>query len=348
MTSAPADAGTLDVQRVVAGDGAVAAEPVILTIPATTATYSMLTLDPYGDIFDTGIPAATPGVYALTGPGYSGGLPAGVTAVALPLNDAVLIFRADKYSSSGEDQQVEAERFRASLQLQPLSGYLSDPAGGSAMILPEVAFAIPYKTIADLKRKKIGAVTGSGSYGTFLLYLDKQGLSEKDFAIVNMKVEDLRASVEHGIIDAGIAWEPHVAIAETLGGVRRIASMDGVNESPNFVLARRTFLESQPDLVVRYIATLIELEKFIQADPGEAGRLAAAEIGKGGVAVKPEAMALALRRIKLSPRLTPALLGELEEIAKSMLSTGKIKQMPDFAALARYDLYDRAASIAVK
>ena len=125
------------------------AQPVVLTIPSTSATYSMLTLDPYGDIFQTAIPAATPGVYALVGPGFTGSLPTGVTSIPMPLDCSVLIFRADKYSSSGEDQRAEAESFRTSLKLQGLSEYISDPSGGGALILPEVAFAIPYKTIAD-------------------------------------------------------------------------------------------------------------------------------------------------------------------------------------------------------
>jgi hypothetical protein len=47
------------------------AQPVILTIPATTATYSVLTLDPYGDIFESGIQPQTPGTYALTGPEFN-------------------------------------------------------------------------------------------------------------------------------------------------------------------------------------------------------------------------------------------------------------------------------------
>lgn len=126
-----------------------AAEPVVLTIPSTTATYSMLTLDPYCDIFQTTIPAATPGTYGLTGPGYTGALPDGITAVAMPLNSSVLIFRADKFSSSGEDMTAAAEAFRKSLKIQTLSDYISDPSGGAGLVLPEAAFAIPYKTIAD-------------------------------------------------------------------------------------------------------------------------------------------------------------------------------------------------------
>ncbi|HEV7517097.1 MAG TPA: DUF1214 domain-containing protein, partial [Thermoanaerobaculia bacterium] len=132
------------------------AQPVVLTIPKTIASYSILTLDPYGSIFESGIQSNTlGGTYALTGPGYTGTLPAGVTAIAIPFNYSELIFRADKFTSSGKDQRLEAEKFRASLELQGLCEYTHSPcpagasAGGKTLILPELPFAIPYKTIAD-------------------------------------------------------------------------------------------------------------------------------------------------------------------------------------------------------
>jgi hypothetical protein len=126
-----------------------AAEPVVLTIPETPVTYSMLTLDPYGDIFNSGIPAQTAGTYAFTGPDYKGMIPDGITQVPMPLNVCTLIFRADKYSATGEDQMAEAEKFRKTLRMLALSNYVKDPSEGEAWVLPEVAFAIPYKTIAD-------------------------------------------------------------------------------------------------------------------------------------------------------------------------------------------------------
>jgi hypothetical protein len=124
-------------------------EPAILTIPATAATYSILNLTPYGDIIQTNIPAQQ-GVYAFTGPGFSGALPAGVTQIKMPINISTLIFRADKYSSTGQDQINEAQTFRLSLKLQPLSAYLQNPSGGGTAILPEILFALPFKTTADL------------------------------------------------------------------------------------------------------------------------------------------------------------------------------------------------------
>jgi hypothetical protein len=98
------------------------AQPVILTIPATTVRYSILMLDPYGDIFDAGIPPQTAGTFALTGPGFTGTLPAEVNPIAMPLDFSTLIFRADKFSATDEDQTQEAQAFRTSLKTQTLRG----------------------------------------------------------------------------------------------------------------------------------------------------------------------------------------------------------------------------------
>lgn len=204
----------------------------------------------------------------------------------------------------------------------------------------------PYSSIEDLKGKKLGAVTGSGTYNTFRVFLEQKGLKESDFEIVNMKVEDLRAAVQRGIIDAAVAWEPHVAIAEKMGDVKRIISMDGVNESPNFVLVGREFADKNPDAVAKYIASLIDLADFIKTQPAEAGKLAADKISEAGVKVDPEAIELSLTRIKMDPEVKDALLDELMPVAKSMAAAAKIPAVPDFKALVRTDLYEKAKTLA--
>jgi hypothetical protein len=125
------------------------AQPVVLTIPETTATYSILTVDPYGNIVSLGIPKQTAGVFALTGPGFSGTLPTGMTQIPAPLNIFTLIFRSDKFAPNGDNNIAEAQVFRATIRIQALSDYQSDPSGGTTEIRPEVLFAAPFKTVAD-------------------------------------------------------------------------------------------------------------------------------------------------------------------------------------------------------
>lgn len=126
----------------------VRAQPVILTIPSTSVTYSLFTADVYGDVFDSGITA--PGTYALTGPGWAGALPAGVTQVPLSEGCTVWIFRADKYTAAGQDETAAAQVFRSSLRIATLSDYLADPAQGSTKIVPVADFSPRYKMISDI------------------------------------------------------------------------------------------------------------------------------------------------------------------------------------------------------
>jgi hypothetical protein len=130
-----------------------AAQPVILTIPTAPAfppaSYSILMLDAYGNVLPASIPKS-PGSYALIGPaGFTGTLPAEVTSIAMPVNFSALIFRADKFSPTGENQIAQADAFRRSLTSQTLSDYLEDASGGAARIVPEILLAVPFKTAAD-------------------------------------------------------------------------------------------------------------------------------------------------------------------------------------------------------
>lgn len=129
-------------------------EPVILTIPQTAANYSVLILDPYCDIFPSAIQPPAPGTFALYGPSFQGTVPQGVTPVPLPLDYMTIIFRADKFTN-GVDMTSDAEAFRRALHTEPLCSYLGQtcppgiPMGGDATILPEIDFAVPFKTTAD-------------------------------------------------------------------------------------------------------------------------------------------------------------------------------------------------------
>jgi len=58
------------------------AQPMVLTIPATSATYSILALDAYGNVLsslDSYIPKQTPGKFVPTGPDFSDPLPSELT-----------------------------------------------------------------------------------------------------------------------------------------------------------------------------------------------------------------------------------------------------------------------------
>lgn len=132
-------------------------DPVIVTIPEAGVDqgYSVLQLDMTGNVLDGLIPSKSAGsaqdktVYALVPPGYSGSVPDGSVRVDMSQQFSVLIFRVDRYVGSA-DLTAEADAFRRSIQLQPLSEYdPTDATAGATRILPVAAFSFPFKTVAD-------------------------------------------------------------------------------------------------------------------------------------------------------------------------------------------------------
>lgn len=202
-----------------------------------------------------------------------------------------------------------------------------------------------YKSIDDLKGKKIGVVSGSGAHGTFMVFLEKNGLSVSDFQFVNMKVEDIAAAVNRGVVDAGLAWEPQVAISEVGGVTKRLVSMKGISESPNFILASREYAKANPEGLARYIASLMDMSDFISSNPKDVGELIAKQLGKTGVTMDPKAMELAVSRIVVDPKIEAHLLEELPPIAEPMISAGRIKAVPDFKILVNTSFYEKAADL---
>jgi hypothetical protein len=124
-------------------------QPEIFTIPKTDVTYSLLTLDVFGDVLKTNIKAQTPGTYGLVPAGWKGKLPRGVIRVPVRYPVTTWIIRADKYSSTNQNQTDQATSFRAALRLASLRAYRKDHSSGPTKILPQAAFALRMKAIAD-------------------------------------------------------------------------------------------------------------------------------------------------------------------------------------------------------
>jgi len=125
-------------------------QPQILTIPDTEVTWSLLTMDYYGQVFKTQIVEGTPGTYGLVRRGAGARLPNGVTRIEVPNDFSIWIIRADKFSHTNEDQRAEAEIFRGSLRLASLAEFKRDPLAGRAATVPVALYATPYKVLADV------------------------------------------------------------------------------------------------------------------------------------------------------------------------------------------------------
>jgi hypothetical protein len=123
--------------------------PEILTIPTPNTTYSLLSVDVWGNVFQTSIPSQGYGTYALVPRGYGGSLPPNTTRIEVPYSFSIWLIRADRFSSSGQNLTAAARGFRSSLRLASLHAYLQNPESGRTVLLPLALLAPRMKAIAD-------------------------------------------------------------------------------------------------------------------------------------------------------------------------------------------------------
>lgn len=123
--------------------------PEILTIPKPNTTYSLASIDVWGNVLQTNIPSGGYGTYALVPRGYNGPLPPNVTKVEVPYRLTFWLIRADKYSATGQNLIAAAREFRDSLHLASLHDYIQNPQSGKTQLLPLAVLAPRMKAIAD-------------------------------------------------------------------------------------------------------------------------------------------------------------------------------------------------------
>jgi NitT/TauT family transport system substrate-binding protein len=136
------------------------------------------------------------------------------------------------------------------------------------------------KTKADLKGKKIAFTAGTGSEVYTAALLKAAGLSATDVTLVNLRPQEMLPALSAGSIDAFNTWEPNVANAKKALGAA-VAELDtrGIySETFNIVVMQST-LSSNPVLIDKFLAAMIEAETWMKAHPKEAMAIVAKVVG---------------------------------------------------------------------
>jgi len=114
-----------------------------------------------------------------------------------------------------------------------------------------------YKTIQELKRKKIG-VSGLGgtSHVALNLALEKRGMTSKDYAAVSVPGGNLMHSLESGFVDAASLNPPTMFFAQRRGFIRLLDIGSLVEMASGGLSAMTKTIKSRPDEVKRIIRAL--------------------------------------------------------------------------------------------
>ena len=208
----------------------------------------------------------------------------------------------------------------------------------------------PYKTVKDLIDKKVAIKIGSGCYVAFLLYLDRHGLTEKQFNILNAGDTESIAAMEEGSVDAVIYWEPIPSVLESKGLARELANFADVVRNPVFLITQRDFYEQNPNAVLKTLAAMADAQELIMTDRQKASELVYRMLSAHGQkGVSADVFAKAMSHSIYEMPMKPMLIEDLKENWQTLLQKGKIKgSEPDWKSILRPDITEDALKLRKK
>lgn len=136
------------------------------------------------------------------------------------------------------------------------------------------------KNKADLKGKKLAYTAGTGSEVYTMTLLKAAGLTANDVTLVNLRPQEMLPALSAGSIDAMNSWEPHISNGKKALGTS-VAEIDtkGIYSETFNIVVMRPFLEKNGPLVEKFLAAMLEAEKWMKANPQEAITTVAQVVG---------------------------------------------------------------------
>ncbi|TWH45589.1 ABC transporter substrate-binding protein [Sporomusa sp. KB1] len=188
-----------------------------------------------------------------------------------PMIEAFAGGRAD-FAHTGDMPPVSARSAGIDIKVISRAGYT--PGGNALLIRPDS----PFKSVNDLKGKKIAVQVGSSAHHFLILLLKKNGLNTNDVNIVNLPASDHQAALETNNVDAVVTWEPWNSVLENAKAGKILEdSSSGVKRYIGVFLARNEFAQKYPDYAERILKVNEKAAAFIKSNPDEALELIAKE-----------------------------------------------------------------------
>src|SRR5215470_6550571 len=176
---------------------------------------------------------------------------------------------------------------------------------------------------SSLKGKRIGVLLGSTTEQYLRLFLEKNGMTEKDVKLVNLQVPDHPVSLKQGDVDAVASWEPYVSqeISELGSNAVTVSRGEGLLGYIIGLGVLDPTLASSRALVVKFVTAVAAADSFIRKNPQKAAQDAANYLP--GLNVNQAADAIK-NHMKWDPRLSACTQTAMKEGADELFKSGAI------------------------
>jgi len=130
--------------------------------------------------------------------------------------------------------------------------------------------------LADLKGKRIGIQVGTGVHAVFLMLLKKNGLSQDEFDIANVRVTDMPTAMSSpGTFDAVLGWDPMMQRTVQAGYGKEVLSADRLQKMgdityPLVLVADKNWVAEHPEETQHFVNAYQRAHQWITANPDKA------------------------------------------------------------------------------
>jgi sulfonate transport system substrate-binding protein len=241
----------------------------------------------------------------------------------LPLLEALNVGGVDLSADVADTVPVFAQA--AGAQLTYFAQEAPSPSAQAIVVRADA----PYKSVADLKGKKIAVTKAAGSHYLLIAALDKAGLRFKDIEAAYLTPADGRAAFERGSVAAWVTWDPFLAGVQRQSDIRILADGRNIADYQRYYLASSVYAAARPDVLAVVFEALSKTGKWVKQSPKEAAELLAPAWGLDAKTVE---LANSRRSYDVRPVLKEAL-GEQQKIADAFFGEGLLPRRLDATAV---------------
>ncbi len=189
-----------------------------------------------------------------------------------------------------------------------------------------------YKSVADLKGKKIGYVPGTMHEILLREALTRAGLDpRKDVTLMRVDFFDMATALSGGDIDAFLSGEilPRLAKRQGIGEILSYPYFgDSIGDINSGMLMRRDFIEKNPEQAMRMVRVHKQATEALVKDQAKWLSKASSMFG-----IDHALLVDAADNMELAWDMDDAFMSRLKALGKRMLELGMIKKEPDYDKL---------------
>ena len=180
----------------------------------------------------------------------------------------------------------------------------------------------------DLQGRRVGVTLGTSGEYFLWAFMVRHRLAPQSLILVDLPPTRLVEALREGSVDAVAAWQPIRHEAELALGDAIVSFRAPDAYAQNYVLVGRSeFLSARGEALRRLLLALLDAERFVHADPGQAKALLAERLK-----LSPDALDPAWRALELEVDEQQAQLVTLEDVADWAMARGyaPTRPMPNF------------------